>query len=148
MSRFSTMATSTFTPALNVRSTTLPDSRFLSLVRTKAPPLPGFTCWNSTTFQRSPSRSRVMPFFRSFVVATPVSPFRYEYRSDLEQLACRHRQQLRPVRTDDDSVLDADTAPTGQVDAGLDRHRHALDEGIRGRRTECRSFVDLQTDAV
>ena len=41
MSRLSTFAVSTFTPALNVLSTTLPDSTFLSLVRTNAPPLPG-----------------------------------------------------------------------------------------------------------
>src|SRR4051794_8998532 len=60
---------STLTPALKVRSTTWPVRTFFSLVRTKAPPLPGLTCWNSTTFHRTPSRSRVMPFFRSFVVA-------------------------------------------------------------------------------
>src|ERR1044071_6928557 len=70
MSRLSTVAVSTLVPALNVRSTTLPDSTFLSLVRTKAPPLPGLTCWNSTTFQSWPSRLSVMPFLRSFVVAT------------------------------------------------------------------------------
>src|SRR5260370_3358477 len=68
--RLSTLATSTFMPALNVRSTTLPDSTFFSLVRTKAPPLPGLTCWNSTTFQSWPSMFSVIPFFRSFVVAT------------------------------------------------------------------------------
>jgi hypothetical protein len=28
------------------------------------------TCWKSTTFHSTPSRSRVMPFFSSFVVAT------------------------------------------------------------------------------
>jgi len=32
-------------PALYVLSTTLPDNTFLSLVRTKAGPLPGLTCW-------------------------------------------------------------------------------------------------------
>jgi hypothetical protein len=32
------------------------------------------TCWNSTTVQRLPSRFSVMPFFRSFVVATFASP--------------------------------------------------------------------------
>ena len=35
----------TFSPERNVLSTDLPLSRFLILVRTKAPPLPGFTCW-------------------------------------------------------------------------------------------------------
>ena len=49
MSRLSTLAVSTLVPALNVLSTTLPDNTFFNFVRTKAPPLPGFTCWNSTT---------------------------------------------------------------------------------------------------
>src|ERR1700722_14166751 len=70
MSRLSTLAMSTLMPALNVLSTTLPDITFFSLVRTKAGPLPGLTCWNSTTFHSCPSRFSVMPFFRSFVVAT------------------------------------------------------------------------------
>src|ERR1700721_2507027 len=70
MSRLSTLATSTLMPALNVLSTTFPESTFFSLVRTNAGPLPGFTCWNSTTFQSCPSRFSVMPFFRSFVLAT------------------------------------------------------------------------------
>src|SRR5215471_5348549 len=75
ISRRSTVATSTLTPSLKVRSTTLPDRTFLSLVRTNAPPLPGLTCWKSTTFQSWPSRFSVMPFLRSFVVATSkVSP--------------------------------------------------------------------------
>ena len=53
ISRLSTLATSTRVAGwlLKVRSTTLPDSTFLSLVRTNAPPLPGLTCWNSTTVQ-------------------------------------------------------------------------------------------------
>ena len=70
MSRLSTVAVSTLVPALNVLSTTLPDSTFFSLVRTKAPPLPGLTCWNSTTDHSWPSRLSTRPFFRSFVVAT------------------------------------------------------------------------------
>src|SRR6478736_3047465 len=70
MSRLSTLAVSTFRPALNVRSTTLPDSTFFSLVRTKAPPLPGLTCWNSMTVHSWPSIFSTVPFFRSLVVAT------------------------------------------------------------------------------
>src|SRR5207248_9658326 len=69
MVRLSTVAVSTFVPALNVLSTTLPESTFFSVVRTNAPPLPGFTCWNSTTDHSSPSRLSTRPFFRSFVVA-------------------------------------------------------------------------------
>src|SRR5829696_5562321 len=69
MVRRSTVAVSTLVPALKVLSTFLPDSTCLSLVRTKAGPLPGFTCWNSTTCQSWFSSLRTMPFFRSFVVA-------------------------------------------------------------------------------
>src|SRR5215218_10016490 len=67
--RLSTLAVSTLVPALNVLSTTLPLSTFFSVVRTKAPPLPGLTCWNSTTFHSCPSRFSVMPFLWSLVVA-------------------------------------------------------------------------------
>ena len=47
MSRRSMVAVSTLVSALNVLSTTLPDMTLFSLVRTKAGPLPGLTCWNS-----------------------------------------------------------------------------------------------------
>ena len=43
-------------------------SRLLSFVRTKAPPLPGFTCWNSTMRQKAPSSSMCMPFLNWFVL--------------------------------------------------------------------------------
>src|SRR6266487_96797 len=129
ISRLSTLATSTFTPALNVRSTTLPDSTFFSFVRTNAPPLPGLTCWNSTTFQSWPSMRKVMPFFRSFVVATSVSspagdPNRRPASQD-EQLPGDGGEQLgRPGRADSradhERVLDADAACAGQVDPRLD----------------------------
>src|SRR3954451_8317721 len=69
MLRRSTVAVSTLVPALKVLSTVLLDSTFFSLVRTKAGPLPGLTCWNSTTDQSWPSMLRTMPFLRSFVVA-------------------------------------------------------------------------------
>ena len=38
---------------------------FLILVRTKAAPLPGLTCWKSTMVQTPPSHSTVMPFLKS-----------------------------------------------------------------------------------
>src|SRR3954464_15253228 len=72
MPRLSTLAVSTLVPALNVRSTTLPVSTFFSVVRTNAPPLPGLTCWNSTTAQSWPSMLRTRPFLRSLVLATTV----------------------------------------------------------------------------
>src|SRR5471032_3099488 len=68
--RLSTLAVSTLVPALNVFSTTLPDRTALSLVRTKAGPLPGLTCWNSTTDQSWLPMLRTMPFLRSLVEAT------------------------------------------------------------------------------
>src|SRR5579859_6755879 len=115
ISRRSTVATSTLTPALKVRSTTLPEVMFFSLVRTKAGPLPGLTCWNSTTVHRPWSRFKVMPFFRSLVVATfGVS------RSKDEKVSRRRRQQARPVGSHDQDVLDADPAPARQVDTRLD----------------------------
>src|ERR671929_2280571 len=56
-----------FSPARNVRSTTEPESSDFTFVRTNAPPLPGFTCWNSTMRQTPPSSSMCMPFRNSFV---------------------------------------------------------------------------------
>src|SRR3954454_2065755 len=70
MSRRSTVAVSTLVPALKVLSTTFPVITFLRVVRTKAPPLPGLTCWNAWTDHSWPSRLSTKPFFRSFVVAT------------------------------------------------------------------------------
>ena len=69
-SRRSTLAVSTLMPALNVLSTTLPDSTFFIFVRTNAPPLPGLTCWNSMTDQRLPSIRSTVPFLMSLEVAT------------------------------------------------------------------------------
>src|SRR5437764_14438414 len=115
ISRRSTVATSTLTPALKVRSTTLPEPMFFSLVRTKAPPLPGLTCWNSTTVQSCPSRFSVMPFFRSFVVAT----FSLQKSKNKKFTGCR-RAEARPACPHDQDVLDPDPAPAGQVDTSLD----------------------------
>ena len=55
--RLSVVTRSTFSPARNVLSTTAPLVMFFSLVRTKAPPLPGLTCWKLTTLTSSPSMS-------------------------------------------------------------------------------------------
>ena len=68
ISRRSMLARSTFSPARNVRSSTAPVRAFFRVVRTNAPPLPGLTCWNSTTLNRPSSRFSVMPFLRSLVV--------------------------------------------------------------------------------
>ena len=56
-----------FSPARKVRSITLPSETRRSLVRTKAPPLPGLTCWKSTILKIVPSTSMWLPFLNWFV---------------------------------------------------------------------------------
>src|SRR5437016_12439661 len=115
MSRRSTMAKPTPTPALNVRSTTPPVLRFRSFVRTKAPPLPGFTCWDSMTWKRLPSRRRVIPRLRSLVLTLMAA----EALSQDHQLLGGPGQDPPARRRHLDHVLDANPAETLQVDAGL-----------------------------
>src|SRR5690242_15198597 len=160
ISRRSTVATSTLTPALKVRSTTLPDRTFLSLVRTNAPPLPGLTCWKSTTLQSWPSRFSVIPFLRSLVVATcVVSP---GYRGpnsgfEDEQLPWGHglsrgeqvtgRCEPGPG-TNHQGVLNPDAAQTRQVDTRLDGEGNPVPECTRLRHAQLWRLVDLQPHAV
>ena len=59
-----------FSPALKVLSITAPSSTRFSFERTKAPPLPGFTCWNSTTLKTLPSTSMCVPFLNWLVLIT------------------------------------------------------------------------------
>src|SRR5919199_5072999 len=59
-----------FSPARKVLSITAPSVVRLSLVRTKAPPLPGLTCWNSTILKTVPSTSMWVPFLNWFVLIT------------------------------------------------------------------------------
>lgn len=59
------MALGILSVGLKERSTTAPVITFLILVRTKAAPLPGLTCWKSTMVQTPPSHSTVMPFLKS-----------------------------------------------------------------------------------
>src|SRR2546423_7525420 len=117
MSLRSTIARPIFTPALKVRSTTAPVLTLRSLVRTNAPPLPGFTCWNSTTWNSVPSRSSVIPFFRSFV-----DTLIRARSSQLDQLPRGRGDHPAPTLGDLDDVLDANPADAGKVDTGLDGH--------------------------
>src|SRR2546421_7155530 len=144
MSRLSTVAVSTFTPALNVLSTTLPDSTCLSLVRTNAGPLPGFTCWNSTTDHSWPSRFSTRPFFRSLVLATErSSPALYD-----KELLGGQRQKFGNIVPHDERVLDANTAPAGQVHARFNGDCHAGRKSTFARLGQRGRLVDLQPDAV
>src|ERR1700728_2538321 len=143
MSRLSTLATSTFMPALNVLSTTFPDSTFFSLVRTKAGPLPGLTCWNSTTFQGCPSRCSVMPFFRSLVLAT-----RRLHLQDQQFPGGRSQESGSVARRHDQHVLDPDAAHSGQVDTRLDGDRNPIRQFTRSPVSQHRCLVDLKADPV
>src|SRR3954469_11449033 len=60
-----------FSPARKVLSITAPSAVRLSLVRTNAPPLPGFTCWNSTILKTVPSTSIWVPFLNWLVLIMP-----------------------------------------------------------------------------
>src|ERR1041384_2173804 len=140
MSFRSTMASPTFTPALNVRSRTAPVFRFRSFVRTNAPPLPGFTCWNSTTWNNVPSKSRVMPRFRSLVETL---------------IALQDHQVLRGSRDDPasvrrhlDHVLDPNAPEATHVDARLHRHHGPLGQDVLRSHPERGPFVDLQPHPV
>ncbi len=68
MRRVSVRTGRNFSPARKVRSMTAPSPMRLSLVRTKAPPLPGLTCWNSTSLKTVPSISTCMPFLNWLVL--------------------------------------------------------------------------------
>src|SRR3954452_22312151 len=152
-----------FSPARNVRSTTAPVSMFLTLVRTNAPPLPGFTCWNSTIRQTPPSSEMCIPFRNWLVLtvsATAVESSARQGLSPATARGCPHglrelhellgegRQDLRRAVADDDQVLDADPAAAREVDAGL----HARDVGrlerLRRLGREPRQLVHVHADAV
>src|ERR1700722_19719986 len=143
MSRLSTFATSTLMPALKVLSTTLPDITFFSLVRTKAGPLPGLTCWNSTTFHSCPSRFSVMPFFRSFVLATSQLQLQ-----DQQFPGGRSQESGSATRRHDQHVLYTDAALSWQVDARLDGDRNPIRQFTRSPVSQQRRLVDLQSDTV
>src|SRR6266568_1388467 len=163
ISRLSMIACSSFSSARYVRSSTAPVRTFFSFVRTNAPPLPGFTCWKSTTPQSWPSRLSVMPFFRSFVVAKSVaSPAwgpmvpgpegrRASWLKD-EQLPGYRGEQLAGDRASagahHEGVLDPDTTPARQVDAGLDGDGNSGRQSTRPGIPDHRRLVDLQANAV
>src|ERR1700733_1492049 len=154
MSRLSTLATSTLMPALKVLSTTFPDMTFFSFVRTNAGPLPGLTCWNSTTFHSCPSMFSVMPFFRSFVLATgrlhALQDEQFPGRREVSHRSLRHRGQCpgSPARRHDQHVLDAAAALAGQVHTRLDGDRNPVGQFPRSSVPQGRGLVDLQPHPV
>src|SRR3954451_21643762 len=123
ISRLSMTASGTFSSPRKVRSSTAPPATFLSLVRTNAPPLPGFTCWNSTTVT-SPSDGRfsAMPFLKSLDEMLKEQSFgcRFECRSgdSDDEVLGEGGEGLGAVGGDDDRVLDAHATHTGEIHAG------------------------------
>src|SRR5215212_6212470 len=117
MSFVSVRTRGNFSPARNVRSTTAPLSRPLSFVRTNAPPLPGFTCWNSTMRQKPPSSSMCIPFLNWFVLTVSAMARTLVHR---DQVLAEPGAVVDPAVNHDDVVFDADAGPTFEVDPRLD----------------------------
>src|SRR3984957_725937 len=135
MSRLSMMAWSSFSSARYVRSITAPLRRFLSLVRTNAPPLPGLTCWNSTTLNKPSGRFRLMPFFRS-LVETAMNILRES--SERPAPAFGHHQ----------GVLHTDATQAGEVYTGLDGDDEAASEDSSAELADRRRLVDVEPHTV
>src|SRR5665213_4073903 len=108
------MACSTCSPARNVRSITAPVLTFFSLVRTKAPPFPGFTCWNSTTANKPSVRLRVIPLRRS-LVETAIRRYFSSDRDFFRELC----EGSAAVCGYNQGVLNADPTGVGHIDTGL-----------------------------
>src|SRR5215207_4437486 len=118
MSFVSVRIRANFSPARNVRSTTAPLSSFFTFVRTNAPPFPGFTCWNSTIRQTSPSSSMCIPFLNWFVLT--VSAMGAYRLVDGDHVLADRGVVVEPVLGDDYVVLDPDPAVPLEVDPGFD----------------------------
>src|SRR5712691_5849883 len=87
-----------FSPARKVRSTTAPVSRFLTFVRTNAPPFPGLTCWNSTMRHTPPSSSMCMPFL-NWLVEIVSATARQSSQRGRARLAARLDFHVTQVKT-------------------------------------------------
>src|SRR5919198_6052714 len=108
-----------FSPARKVLSTTAPESRLRSFERTNAPPLPGFTCWNSRMRHTEPSSWMCIPFLNWLVLT--VSATSPSLGNGYELLR-EGRQDLRLAVVHDDEILDPDPAESCEVDPRLDSH--------------------------
>src|SRR5580658_1261978 len=114
---------------------TAPLRRFLSFVRTNAPPFPGLTCWNSTTLNRPSGRLRLMPFLRS-LVETAMDVLRESGQGPAAVLG--HHQR----------VLDTDATKAWEVDTGLYGDDEAGGEDSSAQLADRGGLVDIETDAV
>src|SRR2546423_322023 len=121
MRRTSVRTGRNFSPARKVRSITAPSLARRSLVRTNAPPLPGFTCWNSMILNTVPSTSMCDPL-RNWLVEIMrwASVERWLPLLDDAQVLRDAGEDLGAALGHDDEVLDPHTQLAGQVHAGLD----------------------------
>src|SRR5690606_30951026 len=149
MARLSTTACSTRSSARNVLSSMPPERTLRSLVRTKAGPLPGFTCWKSTTWNSPSDRSRAMPVFRSWVVVAAMRARAPGACRGLDGgILGRQRQRAAALGGDHDRVLDADATVLGEVDAGLDGDDVAVGQVTSRGGRDPRRLVDVEAHAV
>src|SRR5947209_1100787 len=156
-----------FSPARKVRSITFPSLLLRSFVRTNAPPLPGLTCWKSSTLKTVPSTSMWLPLLSWLVVMvlirvlaapsirapTPRSRHKTSRRGvgsgDDRQLLGQPRQDVGLGVGDRDEVLDAHAETPRQVDARLDRHdASGLQRLVAGGARQTGCLVDLHPDPV
>src|SRR5215469_17030507 len=93
---------------------TAPSEARRSLVRTNAPPLPGFTCWNSRILKIVPSTSTCVPLRNWFVVITTHEGSGVA-SSDHRQLLRERGQDLAALVGHHHKVLDPHAKATGQV---------------------------------
>src|SRR4051794_16229791 len=102
MRRVSVLMGRNFSPARKVLSITLPSAVRRSLVRTNAPPLPGFTCWNSRILKTVPSTSMWVPFLNWLVeIMRPASlAARSPGIGDPDRRLSLAREGLRPGDSD------------------------------------------------
>src|SRR5262249_60988548 len=142
----------TLSPLLKVGCSTRPDKRLLMLVRTKAEPFPGLTCWNSMISKGSPSTSIFKPLRNSEVSMTPAMGGAPEpepswigkglqlgadaRRGDAQRVAALAVVAARG-ESPDQEVVRADQAHDGQHLVGGDAHlvhRSGLEElgGVLG----------------
>src|SRR5919106_1386166 len=120
MRRVSVRMGRNFSPARKVLSSTAPSLERLSLVRTNAPPLPGFTCWNSTILKTVPSTSMWVPFLNWLVLITRLRLAGGLLRHDAGQPSPHRRCDSVEVR----------------LEAVVSRHGDHLSGGTGGRHAE------------
>src|SRR5919198_1072808 len=146
MSLTSVWTRGNFSPARNVLSTTAPESRLRSRERTNAPPLPGFTCWNSRMRQTEPSISMCIPFLNWFVLT--VSAIAAASLVDGHQVLGEARKDLGAVVRDDDEVFDSNASLAGQVDPRLDGDDVSGGERVLRGLAETRRLMYLDPEPV